>query len=273
MDFKRLELILLAVFVALDIFLFVSYNQNQNVFFATDVSQSTTESLHQDMKDDNITVPKLSDKVESGYYLASRENTRLSTQSGRLTGQDFSINNDSELTSRFYQPVNYKKDHAVSTAKALLKERNRVLFGNQYTYSSELSSSSQLVFVQKHSGSVVFDTKARLNFQLSDGTITGYTQNYVDDFIVLREKNDVISVKTAVNNLYTDSEIPTNSTIIWCKLAYYGFLDAKGSTIYIPTWYIGIRDNSTKTVTQKQINGFTGSLVKSKSSEATYVDD
>ncbi|MFD1671363.1 two-component system regulatory protein YycI [Agrilactobacillus yilanensis] len=276
MDFKRLELILLAVFVALDIFLFVSYNQNQNVFFATDVSQSTTESLRQDMKDDDITIPnKLSNKAQSGYYLASRSNEKLSNQSGRLTGQNFNVNSDGELTSRFYQPVDYKKGQALTAAKALLKEHNRILYGHSYKYVPELSNSSQLVFTQKHNGHPVFDVKARLIFQLDDNTITGYTQQYVDNFIVLREKNTVISAKAAINNLYTNSEIPTNSTVVWYRLAYYGFLDAKGSTIYIPTWYIGVKDNSTKTVTQKQINGFTGALIKSKSSESTYyaVDD
>lgn len=274
MDFKRLELILLAVFVALDIFLFVSYNQNQDVFFSTDVSQTKTESLHQDMKDDSITVPKLSTKKEGGYYLASRPDTRLNDNSDRLTGQSFTINSDDELTSHFYQPISYKKGQAVAKAKTLLKEKTRILYGRAYEYAPELSSTSQLVFVQKHnSGGVIFDTKARLTFQLDDQAIVGYTQHYVHDFIVLREKSDVISAKTAVNNLYTDSEISTNSTIVWYRLAYYGFLDAKGSTIYIPTWYIGIKDNSTKTVTQKQINGFTGALIKAKSSENTYVDD
>lgn len=273
MDFKRLELILLAVFVALDVFLFVSYNQNQDVFFSSEVSQTKTESLHQDMKDDNITVPKLSNKTESGYYLASRPDTRLSNQADRLTGQSFTISGDDELTSHFYQPVTYKKGQAVAKAKTLLKERTRILYGHDYVYAPELSNSSQLVFVQKHSDGVVFDVKARLSFQLDDQSIVGYTQRYVNDFIVLREKNDVISAKTAINNLYTDSEISTNSTIVWHRLAYYGFLDAKGSTIYIPTWYIGIKDNSTKNVSQKQINGFTGALIKSKSTETTYVDD
>lgn len=274
MDFKRLELILLAVFVALDVFLFVSYNQSQDVFFASDVSQSGTESLRQDMKDDDITVGKMSGETRTGYYLASRPNTRLAANSERLTGQNASVDSDGELTSRFYQPVSYKKGKAVDAAKSLLRTRNRILFGRSYTYAPDLSSSSQVVFVQQHNGLPVFDSKARIAFQLDDDTITGYSQRYIDHFTVLREKNTVISEKEAISNLYTDSEIPANSTVTWGALAYYGFLDAKGSTIYIPTWYIGVKDNSTKNVTEKQINGFTGALIKNKSSESTYtVDD
>ncbi|MCH4170053.1 MAG: two-component system regulatory protein YycI [Lactobacillus sp.] len=269
MDFKRLEIILMAVFVALDIFLFVSYHQNQNVFFSSNVTQSGTDSIRQDMKEDNISVDKLSNDTQTGYYLASRPNNSLLNNAYRLAGQNASVS-DGELTSRFYEPVEFKKGKAVSTAKALLKERNRVLYGSQYTYAAELSTSGQIVFVQKHNDQAVFDSKARLEFEIDDGTITGYTQRYINNFIVLREKNTVISAKEAVNNIYMSSEIPTNSTIIWTKLAYYGFLDAKGSTIYIPTWYIGIRDNSSKNVTQKQVNGFTGTILKNKSSESTF---
>ncbi|MCD2255616.1 two-component system regulatory protein YycI [Agrilactobacillus fermenti] len=272
MDFKRLEMIFVAVFIALDIFLFVSYRQNQNVYSSTNSSQTPTQLVRQDMKDDNITVGQLSNKTQDGYYLASRANTKLSERANRLTGQQISFDQDDELTSRFYQPVNYRKGHAVTTAENLLKERSKVLFGREYTYSDELSSNSHLVFVQSHNNIPVYDSKAYLTFELDDGAITGYTQRYIDDFIVLREKNTVISAKEAVTNLYTDSEIPTNSTVVWQRLAYYGFVDAKGSTIYIPTWYIGIKDNSTKNISTKQINGFTGALIKNKSAESAVIN-
>lgn len=267
MDFRRLEMIFIAIFIALDIYLAVALLQNRQSVLTNNVTQtSQTQQALKDMQTDKITLGKLDNKKPSGYYLASRVNdqTRLESLSKNLTDQTIHYDEQHHiLTSEFKKALAVKKADMVETLTTFMANGNNVLLGDQYEYDADLSSDTQVVFVQKVPGGVILDDIGQLIFKLENNQIVGYTQTYINNPVVLREKQKIkVGAKDAVVELYIDNEIPENSRIKWIKLGYTPLLNAKGSTIYIPAWYVAIENKSSKNTTIKRLNAFTRALMK-----------
>ncbi|MBC9720307.1 MAG: two-component system regulatory protein YycI, partial [Lactobacillus sp.] len=101
-----------------------------------------------------------------------------------------------------------------------------------------------------------------LHIIVKDNQIVSYSQSYVDDLNPVRERQNTISSKAAVDSLYTYSELPNNSKVILLKQVYTKLLTVKGNTIYIPTWLAAIENNTSKTVALKRVNAFTGTIIQ-----------
>ncbi|GEL12806.1 hypothetical protein FC15_GL001401 [Lapidilactobacillus concavus DSM 17758] len=278
MDFRRIEWIFLVVFIALDIFLATSYLQNNsNIVISDDQSTSTSDTILQDMRDDNITVGSLSTKQGEGYYLSSQNEDELRAHMDHLVGQSYSYNAMTHLvgqsysynamthtlTSQFTTVLSYDQKEMVSKLKSFIKDSNNVIFGTEYTYEAALSDPKKnIVFVQKSKHGVLLDTQAELIFKVSGTSVTGYTQTYISDLTVLREKQTTISAFDAVQLLYISSEIPENSKVVWYKLGYSELIDVRGSVIYVPVWNILIQHKGTKNESLKKVNAFSSTVIK-----------
>ncbi|GEK06759.1 two-component system regulatory protein YycI [Schleiferilactobacillus harbinensis] len=271
MDFRKIEGIFLIVFIALDIFLFFSFRSNLTQVGSRTTSTTTTPtSFVREMQEDNISVNKLSTKRGSGYYLASQPNAALQQNYHRLTDQTVSLDSaQMTLISKLNDPFRVTTKNRNSVFRDWLKTSGNVLFADQYEYVPEVSDNTRAVYAQKVDGQLLMDSHGQLVFQIRNGWVTGYTQTYIDRLLKLQEMDQTKSAQEAVMLLYTYSEIPSNSRILWEKLAYGWLLDAKGSTIYIPVWYVGIENRNTKVVTIKRVNAFTGAVLKSNTNDAT----
>lgn len=265
MDFRRIELIFLIVFLALDIFLFASFTQNDSdTPYTTTTNLSDAEAIAQDMKDDHITVDKLSDDSDEGFYLASKTEDLLVKSLAQLTGQTTSYNYDThKLTSQFNTPLTYNKKQMISELKNFIKSADNVLYGDQYTYIAGMSDpKNTLVFAQKIKQGVVLDAQGTLTFNVNNDVITGYTQTYLPNVTVLREKQTTISAQDAIQLLYTSSELPANSKIVWYRLGYSELIDVRGSVIYVPVWNVMVQHKGTKNESLKKVNALTRTVVK-----------
>ncbi|MFD1465449.1 two-component system regulatory protein YycI [Lapidilactobacillus mulanensis] len=272
MDFRRIEWIFLVVFIALDIFLAVSYSQNNNnIVITEDPGTSTSDTILQDMRDDNITVGSLSTKQGEGYYLSTQNEDELRTHLDRLVGQTYSYNAMTHtLTSKFTTVLSYDQEKMVAELKSFVKDENNVIFGKEYTYEAALSDPKKdIVFVQKSTHGVILDTQAELIFKISGNNVTGYTQTYISDLTVLREKQTAISAFEAVQLLYISSEIPQNSKIVWYKLGYSELIDVRGSVIYVPVWNIMIEHKDTKNESLKKVNAFSSTVIKNQTTSTS----
>ncbi|ANK61848.1 two-component system regulatory protein YycI [Loigolactobacillus backii] len=262
MDFKRIEIIFLVVFACLDIFLFVSYQQNQNIeMIDSSVSRNTT--IKREMSNDQVTTPHLSSKTYTGYYLASKPNRTLQEQSERLTGQRVTFN-DNRLYGHFYNSISARSNlRLINQLKEIMKNEHQILHGDQYRYSREFSTADRLVFTQKISEGDLYDEAGELVFQVNDNhQVTNYQQTYINRLTTLREKEQTISAKQAVQDLYTDNEISSGATIKWTSVGYSRLLDVNNSSVYIPAWFIAIENKNSGNIQIKRINAFTGALMK-----------
>ncbi|WP_125606388.1 two-component system regulatory protein YycI [Lapidilactobacillus bayanensis] len=271
MDFRRIEWIFLIVFIGLDIFLGVSYMQNNNnIVFSDDQTASTSSTILRDMRDDNITVGSLSTKQSEGYYLSSQVTDPLRQYLSELSNQTYSYNRATHiLRSEFGIPVLLSKKKAVAELKLYVKTGNNIIFGSHYEYSAGLSSNDNIVFIQKTKHGAIIDSQGELVFKISNNAVVSYTQTYVSDLTVLREKQTTISAYDAVQLLYISSEIPENSKIIWCKLGYSELINVRGSVIFVPVWNVMVQHKGTNNEALKKVNALNSTVIKNQSSSGS----
>lgn len=171
---------------------------------------------------------------------------------------------DGSLSVSLNKPVSLSHNHK-KALKEIIKFKNdsqNVYQGKDYYYFPEFSEGDDYVFNQKTKYGEIFSNSARLHITVKNNQIVSYSQTYANDLSPVRERQSTISSKSAVNSLYTYSELPNNSKIVWLKQVYTRLLTVKGNAIYIPTWVAAIENNNSKTITLKRVNAFTGTIIQ-----------
>jgi regulatory protein YycI of two-component signal transduction system YycFG len=268
MDFRRIEIIFLVVFLSLDVFLLVSFHNSQQV-----ISNSTTgvTSTLTDMRKRNISFGKLDKKPGQAYYLGASHSNDLANNSNKLRNQEFEFNQTQyKLISNLENPISVTSDNRKAKLDSFLKKDSNVLFGSEYVYAPQLSSGSQIIYAETSSLGTMYDKTGQIVFTVVNGKVTSYTQTYMKTLDILQEKQETKSERDVVTNLYSSSEIPNNSKITYANLAYTKLLEAKGSTIYIPVWFITIHNKDSKVDTVKKVNAFTGNILKTSANGEDY---
>lgn len=262
MDFKKIQIIFLAIFVVIDIFLFSLFHQNDNLQTENNNKGSDAEIIKQ-LPNDQISVePKLSTKSQTGYYLSAVYDDTLPNAKDQLRNQKVTYANNT-LRSTFKRPIGLYSDDYESILNKLMKKSSFITHGDEYEYSSDLSTKDTVVYVQTtdegnlfgaHHGQITFDIN-------SDHLLEGYTQSYMSDVSILREKSDIISPAKALVWLYQYNAIPDNSKVKWVKLYYTQLLSIKNNVVLIPTWIIGYKSADSNDITTKRINAFNGAIL------------
>ena len=263
MDFKRIEWIFLIVFIGINIFLGIELWQTPTLLSAG--STPTQTDIKSETSADQITIPKVNDKQEDGYYLAAKtDNSWIKKATQQVKGQVENNSSENLIYVHLDKPITLSKNkkEALREVMRFKDDSQNVYQGKNYTYLSELSEGDDYIFNQKTKYGEFFAATARLHIIVKDNQIVSYSQSYVDDLNPVRERQNTISSKAAVDSLYTYSELPNNSKVILLKQVYTKLLTVKGSTIYIPTWLAAIENNTSKTVTLKRVNAFTGTIIQ-----------
>lgn len=146
MDFRRIEIIFLVVFLALDVFLLTSFHNSQQV-----ISNATTgvNSTITDMKKRNITFGKLDKKPGTAYYLGAQSSNDLANNESKLHNQDLEYNQTSyKLISTLEEPISVKSSDRKAKLDKFKKKESNILFGSEYTYAPQLSSSTEIVYAE-----------------------------------------------------------------------------------------------------------------------------
>lgn len=271
MDFRRIEIIFLVVFLSLDVFLLVSFHNSQTV-----ISNSTTgvSSTISDMRKRNITFGKLDKSTGDAYYLGAQPSNDLPSNVNKLRGQEYNYNQTSyKLISTLNEPISVTSSNRKEKMDDFVKKTSNILFGSEYKYAPQLSSKSEIVYAETGSLGPVYDKTGQIVFSVEDGKVTSYTQTYIKTLQILQEKQETKSERDVITNLYSSSEIPNNSKITYANMAYTKLLEAKGSTIYIPVWFISIHNKDSKVDTVKKVNAFTGNLLKTSSNGEDYSNE
>lgn len=270
MDFRRIEIIFLIVFFSLDIWLLFSLKNGQQIVS----SSNTTTSTVADMRKRDISFGKLDSKSGTAYYLGSRPSSTLANNVSHLRNQEVQYDSeDHKLDSSLSNPISITKSNQKEKLNDFLKKESNVLFGTKYKYAPQLSTTSQIVYAQTDQVGELYDKSGRVTFDVENKRVVGYTQTYVDDLMILHEKEATKSEKDVISSLYTKSEIPNNSKITYANLAYAKLTEAKGSTIYIPVWFVTIQNKDSKVNSLKKVNAFTGNIIKSSTTAATTGDE
>ncbi|HJE49354.1 MAG TPA: two-component system regulatory protein YycI [Lactobacillus johnsonii] len=265
MDFKRIEWIFLIVFIGINIFLGIELWQTPTLLSAGSTPTPTQTDIKSETSADQITIPKVNDKQEDGYYLAAKtDNSWIKKATQQVKGQVENNSSENLIYVHLDKPITLSKNkkEALRQVMRFKDDSQNVYQGKNYAYLSELSERDDYIFNQKTKYGEFFAATARLHIIVKDNQIVSYSQSYVDDLNPVRERQNTISSKAAVDSLYTYSELPNNSKVILLKQVYTKLLTVKGNTIYIPTWLAAIENNTSKTVTLKRVNAFTGTIIQ-----------
>ena len=265
MDFKRIEWIFLIVFIGINIFLGIELWQTPTLLSAGSTPTQTQTDIKSETSADQITIPKVNDKQEDGYYLAAKtDNSWIKKATQQVKGQVENNSSENLIYVHLDKPITLSKNkkEALRQVMRFKDDSQNVYQGKNYAYLSELSERDDYIFNQKTKYGEFFAATARLHIIVKDNQIVSYSQSYVDDLNPVRERQNTISSKAAVDSLYTYSELPNNSKVILLKQVYTKLLTVKGNTIYIPTWLAAIENNTSKTVTLKRVNAFTGTIIQ-----------
>lgn len=260
MDSKKIEIIFLSVFAAIDIFLLVIFLQTPSFSAA---KSTTSHDIQTEMKSDNITTGTLSDKTQTGYYMAGKISNTWTSADVNLKNQTLTYQAEAPiLSSQLQNPISFddQKD-LISKLNKFKDQPENVINGTEYDYSKELSTKNEIIFLQRTKNGKIADEYGQLIFIISNGKVTKYTQNYQTDIEIIREKQETISAKQAVENLYMMSELPNDSKIISKNLGYIKLTQVKNSLIFLPVWVVQIENKNTENVQIKTVNAFDGTII------------
>ncbi|MBU7555531.1 two-component system regulatory protein YycI [Pediococcus ethanolidurans] len=264
MDFKRIELIFLTAFAALDIFLVISFFQNNSDVHSTSQGTSHNTTILKEMRDDSITFAKPSNKKGQVYYISTQTsgNKKLKEKMEALSAQSAKMVSG-EIISTFNTPITIDKQNPDKTLDQVVNDSNQIANGKHYKYDEKTSTASQIIYTQIVSGQRIFSKSGQIRFKLnSSNQVVGYTQGYLTDANPLREKQDTISQERAIIWLYQYNEVPNESVIKWARLGYTRLLSIQKGSVYVPTWYIAVHGKGSTALQYYRINAFTGVIMK-----------
>ncbi|KRM86318.1 two-component system regulatory protein YycI [Liquorilactobacillus vini] len=264
MNFKKIELIFFIAFILLDIFLFASYSQKDDVVEST-VSTTTkhsSNSILKSIKSDQISVGELSTKKTNGYYIAAFNKDAWRSDAGKLHDVLWTFNSH-RLTATFENRIKLKNsEKPQQTLDEVVKDSTKVINGDKYVYDKYLSTRKTVVYVQQVKNKPIYSPTGQIRFNLKKNYVLGYTQKYIPEIQSLKGKRPVISQERALIWLYQYNKLVNNSTVKWIRLSYTRLLNANNSTIYIPTWVLAVESNSSGSVQYRRINAFTGAYME-----------
>lgn len=282
MDFKRIEWIFFLAFLGLNVFLFGIYQEGlkeeSNVAFS-----DQTDSIEKRLDKDQITYKdSLSSEKLEGYYL-SGEQTNFSDaiQNERETKDRNFFKNGIEIDDNaltVYPQMNYTQTSYFIDEKnvekslvAFLNDQDNVLFGSQYQYMTNFSNLDsefpELIVSQNYKNIPFKDDTAQISLKLektdqSAGIhkIYKYTQTHIQGIEELRDKMDLYSERDAVETLYINNKIPSNTKILFRELAYTRIYKIREKNVYVPVWFIGIKSNESN-IQIEQVNAMSNTII------------
>lgn len=256
MNFKKIEIVFIFIFFFLDLFLFVNY-RNGLKLQANSEKETTVNNAIKEMRKDNITVQETSEKKLQKGYLLSYSHKGNRPQVSQTNGVTFK---PQKVT--LTKPLIINNKNKIKVLREFLQKNSQIPYSNDYMYEKKLSTSKQIIFVQKYKNELFYDLTGQISFEIRNDHVINYQISHIDSLKSSKETETIISEKEAILKLYTLNEIPNNTKILWQKLAYSWMLETNNVSVYVPTWFIALQNKRTKSVNIEKINAFTGVLWK-----------
>ena len=268
MDFRRIKIIFILTFAALNIYL-LSVLLEKNETTLSFGSESTTLNIEEAMKADDIEFPTLSTDQEKIPLLKTDKGVTLETDQSKLVNQT-TVFEDGVLFSTLSEPIPLEIDaeELAIVDRTPITDfilQGNVLNGAEYSFLTYLPLRRQLVYAQVANNIPIGDSTGSITFNLDpDYEVISYEQTFAGEAEVQGNSRTVISQKRAVEALYLNNQIPANSTVRAVQLTYYRTLSLSDMDIYSPMWYIEIEIENAP-VEIRRVDALTGSIITTSS--------
>ncbi|RVU71091.1 MULTISPECIES: two-component system regulatory protein YycI [Lactobacillus] len=270
MDHKRIEWLFLVVFLLIDIYLGIEILRSPVSLSNGNNNETDTTNIRTEMRADGIELPKnLSDTQASGYYLAAKNRDYLSDKISNLSNMNASYSksiNTLNATPKSLVEVKGNQKQVLQQVIEFKNNPDNVPYGKHFKYEANMSGDNNYTFVQTSEYGNIYDNSAQLTINVKDHAIANYTMTYMGPVNPVRELQSTISPFHAVRVMYTDRELANNSRVLKVKLGYSELTEVRGSTILLPSWLVWIENKTSKNITMKRVNAYTGQILQTNSS-------
>lgn len=276
MDFKKIENIFLMTFLLLNIYLLISYLNRSDIQYASTAPDQV--NLLREMEQIGIDLPNLTEENQQVYYVQADRNSLLEDNVDQLENQAGSIAQDGTLyNSILSDPIEIEGTPEEGFTDADFERLNAfinspaVLFGEEYTFLRYDQADNRFVFAQEVNGIPVADGTSEISlFYGSDGNIISYQQSFAGPMTIQGSPLDVITDRQAIETLFQNNEISSNSIIGQPILSYQRTLYLEDLSMYGPIWYVPVTDSSGERVLR--VDAFERSIIQEPTEPVMPVD-
>lgn len=251
MNLKKVQNILIVAFLLLNaLLLWNLYNRNMNT-----QTEPNSESIDiiQAMEEADIELPNFSDEINTLHNVQADNHTLLEDNVTELEGQTGAINESGALYSSILtSPIDLSEgenitENDIQSIKDFMNDGG-VLYGEEYEFYYYNPSARQIYFVQMVNDTAVLDGTSTIVFNLdSRYDVISYEQRYAGPMTRQGRSLSLITDQEAVEILYRNNQIPSESTIVQPLLSYYRTLRLEEISVYIPVWTVRIISETDQT--------------------------
>lgn len=274
MDFKRVENILIVAFLLVNIFLAsILINRAQDSQAST-VSQQEISVL-EEMANRNIDLPELTENTPQLTYLQSTKEEFSESEVESLPNQTGSLNAAGNVYSGILSEPLELSSSSKLTDQDLRKiesfmQSDAVIYGEEYSYFYFDPVQSQAIYTQGHNGIPIADGTASVTFHFdSNHDILAYDQSYAGELQPQGRNLILISEREAVEILFQNNKLPSNSSVSKPRLSYFRTLDLDDISMYAPVWFVQVTTGNQVDILR--VDAATGSVLPSNVSAATNI--
>ena len=265
MDFKRIEIIFILTFLALNAFLITTYFDKSYNDFSSNTPNSEV-NFTEEMAKLNIDLPIFQNEKNKVPYVQADANILLESNYDKLRSQTGKIEDKGTiLTSILSSPILLTQDKEFTTKDidklTLFVKSNQILFGKDYQFFRYIKNSQQVIFSQIANNIPIADGTSEIIFHLDNTKeILSYEQTYAGPVTVQGESRELITDKNAVDILYQNNEISADTRVKKPVLSYYRTLNLEELSMYAPAWFVEIE--SSTDVQVKRVDAINGTILK-----------
>lgn len=254
MQFKRIKILMLVLFVLLDIFLFNWWRAGQTT--NEQVADANADILAE-MKKQNIVLPTFSRSVQYNSYIAVQKAHK--NEIGKLPSTltwDKNGGNWDELIARFKPDDEIHRDDY----EAITKQIKAVADDSGYHYNAILSAAQPdetKIYSQRINDLPVMNSAGTMTFRYGkDGKPDTVIKRQLTNIQDLRDDRATLTEEDAIVSLYRYNEIDRGDRLSTGYLGYDKTLSVNGYDIYLPVWVFEVKRQNRHAILK--INAFTG---------------
>lgn len=262
MDFKRIQMLLLAFFIIFDCYLVYILFSRVGMDMPSNIV--TESNIVEELSMRNVKVKDLSDKRAQLPLVKTQPSQVLGDHLENLEEQSASVDEDGVLTSAFATPIDlgfklsYKTKELtkedIAKLDQVVQDKRHFIMGDHYEYYRYAPLENAVYYRMKaYDNYKIIDGTAEIKLLFnSDSQLTNYVQTYQDKIESLDTIIQTISEQEALQviNGRAETNIPDNSQIDLIRLSYYRMTYLKDFSVYAPVWEIvySLSDNSVRVV-------------------------
>lgn len=279
MNFDKVEKIFIVAFALLNVFLFISYINRQNIQHIS--ADTNPVDILSEMSTSGIQMPKKlkkETKQQKVYSMQANAHQLLEDEKDTLKNQAGSIDEDgalyrsllsNPLTLRGNPKDGFGQDDIKKLNEAL--NSNLFLFGSEYKYSHFASDRKQFIFQQVVDGIPVADGTSEIVLNVDeDGKVFSYEQTYAGPMTKQGHPITIISAVRAVEVLFINNKIARDAKLSMPQLTYRRSLHLDDLSMYTPAWLVEVETEAGEMDTLR-VDAINGTILKDEA--VTKVDE